>query len=381
MKCLRTCLLICVLGSQCVAAFALYAVRICDLTRSPVPPNPVRVWGRVTSLSPVKISDGTTEIPVTGLDAFLNDFVVVTGNWSGSVLSVSSSRAVTIFCASDVHFTGTGCPVSDKTAIQAMNGMAGTVMYPTQVGTGYVAAPWAVLLCGDLCDGGTLFSPASDSLGAARSYPDQWSGFDYYFPRDGVSGDNNRLKYRNYAVSGNHDYWRVYGTFGGTSSYVTDHLKTRYGVTCNSTNGNIYYSFDQSGVHFVALGRYPDSYVRSWLATDLASVGTTARVVLFLHYAFNEGSTWWSDADRQALYNVIAGYNVVAILNGHTHESCHFTWNGYDVFDDGETAAGEFGVLSITDYRLRYAHYKTTADGSGNWTGGSWDWCFTKPLY
>ncbi|GEM_PF-576073 len=54
------------------------AVRISDLSNTPLPPNPIKVWGTVTSASPMKIGDGTIEIPVSGLAALPGDFVVVT---------------------------------------------------------------------------------------------------------------------------------------------------------------------------------------------------------------------------------------------------------------------------------------------------------------
>ena len=75
-----------VLGS---AAWAVYGVRISDLGYTPLPPNPIKVWGRVTSESPLKISDGKAEIVVSGLTASVGDYVVVSGDWEGSVLTVT----------------------------------------------------------------------------------------------------------------------------------------------------------------------------------------------------------------------------------------------------------------------------------------------------
>lgn len=84
----------CALILQCVACWAVYGVRISDLSNSPAPPNPIKVWGKVTSESPLKISDGRAEITVSGLTASLGDTVVVTGNWSGDVLRVSARADV-----------------------------------------------------------------------------------------------------------------------------------------------------------------------------------------------------------------------------------------------------------------------------------------------
>jgi gamma-glutamyl hercynylcysteine S-oxide synthase len=91
--CVVSLLLVCVCGT---AAWAVYAVRISDLSNTPLPPNPIKVWGKVTSISPVKISDGTSEITVLGLTASVGDFVVVTGDWSGGVLTVAGPPDVQI---------------------------------------------------------------------------------------------------------------------------------------------------------------------------------------------------------------------------------------------------------------------------------------------
>ncbi|MEI6915838.1 MAG: formylglycine-generating enzyme family protein [Armatimonadota bacterium] len=71
------------------ASWAVYLVRVPDLSNTPLPPNTIKVYGTVTSESPVKISDGRKEISVDGLTARLGDQVVVTGDWDGSVLRVS----------------------------------------------------------------------------------------------------------------------------------------------------------------------------------------------------------------------------------------------------------------------------------------------------
>ena len=66
-----------------------YVVRISDLQYSPTPPNPIKVAGRVTSASPLKLNDGSGEITVVGTTAAVSDFLVVTGDWDGSVLTVT----------------------------------------------------------------------------------------------------------------------------------------------------------------------------------------------------------------------------------------------------------------------------------------------------
>lgn len=90
MKSICTSGICCVLIFQCVACWAVYGVRISDLSNSPTPPNPIRVWGKVTSLSPIMISDGRAEIEASGLSASIGEFVVVTGDWDGAVLAVDN---------------------------------------------------------------------------------------------------------------------------------------------------------------------------------------------------------------------------------------------------------------------------------------------------
>ncbi|MCX6343610.1 MAG: formylglycine-generating enzyme family protein [Armatimonadetes bacterium] len=95
MKSLRLCLIGCALALQCAACWAVCGVRISDLHHIPTPPNPIKVWGKVKSVSPLKISDGRAEIQVNGFTASLNDFVVVTGDWNGTVLTVAVTSTIT----------------------------------------------------------------------------------------------------------------------------------------------------------------------------------------------------------------------------------------------------------------------------------------------
>ena len=60
------------------------------LGRPTSPPNPVTVAGRVTSTSPLNISDGSGEITITGLTANLGDFLIVTGDLSGQTISAAT---------------------------------------------------------------------------------------------------------------------------------------------------------------------------------------------------------------------------------------------------------------------------------------------------
>lgn len=89
----RTLVICFVLLVQCSPLWAVYGVRLSDLTRTPVPPNPVRVWGRVISESPIRISDGKAEITVVGAEVSSGQYVVLTGEWDGLVLDCGSKVA------------------------------------------------------------------------------------------------------------------------------------------------------------------------------------------------------------------------------------------------------------------------------------------------
>ncbi|MEN6357871.1 MAG: metallophosphoesterase [Armatimonadota bacterium] len=300
-----------------------------------------------------------------------------------SVLTIGAQATdLTMFCGSDVHCTGTTIPNRAKAVVQRMNSLPGSA-YPAAIG-GTVGTPSGVLICGDCCDGGTWgTTPATDTPQwySNRNYQDQWNTFNYHFSKAGVTGDNNRLKYPTYVTGGNHDWWRFAGYTSGTSTYVAQKLKDRYTPNCNITEGNVSYAFNKDGVHFISLGRYPDQYVRSWLALDLANVTTSTPIVMFLHYYLNDDEEWWSYEVRDLLADIIDGYNVIAIFNGHTHSTQHYTWNGYDCYDDGSiTEYGNFLVMHITDTTLSVGHYYANCDSSGNFTTGGWTWTHVKSL-
>lgn len=75
-------------AAVCSEAVAIYGVRISDLDSTPLPANPIRIWGRVTSESPLKLSDGRGEVTFTGKTATINQFLILDGWWDGSTFAV-----------------------------------------------------------------------------------------------------------------------------------------------------------------------------------------------------------------------------------------------------------------------------------------------------
>lgn len=272
------------------------------------------------------------------------------------------AQDVTVVVASDTHFGSASPSAKVQLCIQRMNGIAGAA-YPGSIGA-TVAAPAAAILCGDLCTGGTLFHTASDD-----DFRQQWSGFDYCFPAQGAP-DANRLHYPTYAAPGNHDYYRWLGTAGsGTSTVVAQELMARYGSgTGGMQEGNVCYSVDMGGVHFVCLGRYTDNQVLSWLEADLAATTRGTPIVCFLHYPLDDNGLWYTEAERDALAAKLVGHRVVCMLHGHTHDTHCYSWRGTTVFDDGATNEdADFGVLRVTDSRTVYAQRQALSGGGDYW--------------
>ena len=108
------------------------------------------------------------------------------------------------------------------------------------------------------------------------------------------------------------------------------------------------YPANNQSVHFVQLNLYPGMdtdrdrteegdrrYLKpndslDFLRTDLQqTVGRSGRpVILFHHYGFDNFSLrWWSENERRTYWDVIADYNVVAIVTGHRHlRAAHTSW-------------------------------------------------------
>ncbi len=96
------------------ACAGVYGVRISDLGYTPIPPNPIRVWGKVTNESPLRISDGRAEIAVTGRAAALGEFMVLDGWWNGQFFSVTPIEMIYIPAGSFLMGNNGAEPYSDS---------------------------------------------------------------------------------------------------------------------------------------------------------------------------------------------------------------------------------------------------------------------------
>lgn len=71
-----------------VCAHGAYVVRISDLQYSPLPPNPIKLAGVVTAVSPLTLNDGSGQVTVTGISALVGDFLIVEGDIDSGTLTV-----------------------------------------------------------------------------------------------------------------------------------------------------------------------------------------------------------------------------------------------------------------------------------------------------
>ncbi len=109
--------------------------------------------------------------------------------------------------------------------------------------------------------------------------------------------------------------------------------------------GDLQYSFDKFGCHFVCLNSatpqepLPSIERRTlvWLADDLSRVPRNKPVFLFCHHQLS--STEFAKPFEQIrLLQLLDGHNVVLLLMGHGHGHYHEKWNNLDSVMGGTTS-------------------------------------------
>jgi predicted phosphodiesterase len=281
--------------------------------------------------------------------------------------------------------------------IDVLNRLPGTPI-PREAGGGMVLAAHGVIHAGDCIDTGDKAN--------VKMQETEWAAFTDGF---GLTGKDGKLKVPVYEVHGNHDSPRGDGL---AVKKIIERNKSRPDVTNVSKNG-VHYSWDWSQVHFVNLGivvgqvatinrkrRYAPLGSLDFLVSDLKEkVGASGRPVVITHhvdmlrYAQSlpvedkkaEGMEW-DPADVQGFHDALRGYNVAAILYGHTHARNVFRWDGsakraekgipvFNVDNSSHFASlGQaFYYFEIGADRLTVREYQTT-DGwkTGSWTPQTW---------
>jgi cytolysin (calcineurin-like family phosphatase) len=273
----------------------------------------------------------------------------------------------TFFVATDAHYgNALWCEneVGNKEAIYDMNQLP-YKPYPEELG-GLVGKPKAVIITGDLTDGGTYWQ--WNGLSIFRFA--HWDGFisDY-----GLNGEN-LLNFPVLEGFGNHD---VLSWWNDIPNEVKKRNLLRSEPIKISENG-LHYSWNWEEVHYIQLNVYPGEtpeakYSLQFLQKDLQELPNPKMpIVIFHHYGMDGYSDdWWTSEERQKYYDAIKDYNILAIFQGHQHDMFHLVWRGIDVFSSGNTFSNVYLVCTITPVRMKIA-----ARQNGKWC----DWHYTKKL-
>lgn len=95
--------------------------------------------------------------------------------------------------------------------------------------------------------------------------------------------------------------------------------------------GELHYTFDHKGVHFIALDNVSDPEALigdaqlKWLEADLKKVKRNAPIVVFTHRPlFDLYPQWdWTTGDAAAVINSLMPYQNVTVFYGHIHQEHH----------------------------------------------------------
>src|SRR5215472_3399336 len=95
--------------------------------------------------------------------------------------------------------------------------------------------------------------------------------------------------------------------------------------------GDLHYTFDYNGVHFIVLDNVSDPTAAvgdqqlQWLQADLRQMKSDARIVVLTHRPlFDLAPDWdWATRDGEAVINVLLQHPNVTVLYGHIHQEYH----------------------------------------------------------
>lgn len=247
----------------------------------------------------------------------------------------TDSDGVTFFVFGDCQYKLDGSTDSRNAEfVAAMNVLPGTP-YPSALG-GNVGTPRGAFVLGDISHG-------------SIHLPDSWDQFEADYGVDG-SGTDGTLTIPNYAIRGNHDM------SGGSPNYVHDKIVTRHGAA----EYVIEWNTGTLPLWLICIDYYPGSPAApsgtdlSWLVTQLAAIGTTARIIIMAHLGFDDTSAGdWSEGERAAYLAAIADYNVVAHIHGHNHVvDLGYDESGLTCYQMGSPADSLPNQNSVTVFRV-----------------------------
>lgn len=169
------------------------------------------------------------------------------------------------------------------------------------------------------------------------------------------------LHKRVYHVLGNHDCLGVFPSSGIDPS-VPDYGKRFY----TDRFGPAYYAFDHKGVHFVVLdsvGITPDRSYEGridegqleWLRTDLAAQPRGTRIIVVTHIPLvtamrcyepeawlNTPHNWTYVVNGREVLRILRDYDVIAVLQAHSHVYEQIELNGIRFITTGAIAGADW---------------------------------------
>lgn len=289
-------------------------------------------------------------------------------------VGAGAAEDVTFLVTSDCHydaFENEDRNQRNRSTIDQMNRIA-EASWPESLGGGPIGRPRGVAVLGDVIDDGDRMIEGKNQSEAQ---------YRFFLADFGLDGTVGRLNYPVFEGWGNHDgpppgLERNGFSFQSQLKRRNALRREKHLIGRVSDNG-LHYSWDWADVHFVHLNLYasdaPHPKIRyspthhdpqqslAFLKADLAdAVGRSGRpVVLMQHYDF-QGTDWWHDDQRRALYEAVKPYNVIAVFHGHTATGV-YAWKPegedkpLDVINTGQTENGFF-VVELRGDRLRLAY-------------------------
>lgn len=254
-----------------------------------------------------------------------------------------ATKLLTFFGWSDTHIPTDGDGRRLLPAIDAMNRLPGKA-YPKNIG-GIVDTPAFVFHCGDITEWPTHQ--------AKKTYEDLIT---------------KRLRYPSYEILGNHDEAGADGV-APAPPIMKEWFKRRY--------GDLSYTFDQGGVHFVCpFSQYDESlgspsqdltaealdfikknlrrhYSPNLVPEKWASVPKGTPIVVATHLCYD------AMTNRDAFVDALAGANVIMALGGHYHKAKVTPYRGINFVQLPSTKSAwpEVTAIRITSDRLTAIPY------------------------
>jgi cytolysin (calcineurin-like family phosphatase) len=281
----------------------------------------------------------------------------------------SAGQSVTFLFLSDPQIEGNAAPRAGQvsTLNHVLSGISGQP-WPKELGlNGQPIGPVSCLvIAGDLTQDGGGYNFLEQVMNLPQEYQGgpSLSGVHELFDKTAGAGDYTKTTYSPvYFGLGNHDLgdsaivvpWVGGGKPGaGGTDYARDQMwnficqmhtgvrwrngksAAAYPVTAVDSDGSgsndwtarsFNYRVNLGPADLIQLHRYggDSEYGRAsglgWLKDQLGALGTARPVIIVQHYQFQPPmiDVDWTDAQRDALLEVLAPYNVIALLTGHIH--------------------------------------------------------------